>query len=1554
MTALFKTPKARKTPEWKPRQVFIPFLIESLEDRIAPASLDGVSWQSVTMDTPILLKAGEGLATGPDGAYLLHIEKGQAMVFITDLNGNGAFDPNEVTGISAGDGLRLTSFVDINGDIVTNLNANGTLTDLDPLAPGNDGRVVLNSKIEAIILRSLTASDSSNPTDHLIPTSYSIHGNIFSGGGFGATNGGLIIDTAGWTALTSKFNGVTSGDYLTGDPYPSVGYIMTGSAVSGQVFSFGVSSDPNFLHGKLATFTPSAGQAGGDIMGVKVGTNASTNTVDPVTGESLYSPIAFQIGGLQTGNGGSGARGGNISNVTLMGDVGGFFAIAGNGGSGDTGGVGGSILNLADLGSFNSLVQIKTGDGGGGFNGKGGDAGALTLGTFSTAGRVDAVLGNGGDGTLGGGNGAGLSQAILTPQEVEVTVPLKIVTTYREAGDIGGTRMVDFNQDGIQDMVYLTVEPNQLAVKLGQEILVGFDPVTFDPIYEYGFYYDSPSQYLAAPVYSTDRSSDVVVGDFNGDGFLDIATASSATNSTDGLYVYLWDPANDSFSLPLRSAIPFWNLGFEANMDLLRSGGAITDLAVGDFTGDGILDIAFVGEYFITKAATVSNQSDLVIMTGTGDGFFYANVKKDPLTQTWTAIPIIELTKVAHSDVLLQATAAEVGNLDSEILVAVTPENSKLTSYDLSTSTYSGGAVEEIASTTGSYKTRTYNTKTDEVEFSASSSKAGPIDFGILDIDGDGFFDLISLNEGGVLVAFQGDAAGSFAQVDGNNGILLTGQFGVLGADSTNLNSSFKGLAIGDFDGDVSTAEFAIYSVGSANTIPLGFYTFSIDGFQQNYNVGQKAPDGDVYGLGFVEFDKPQSLDDSIIAFSSYQGLIGATPGFVIANPTESGIFVGLQVAGGGAAYETSYLPLYQMVFGFQAGRGGNSQLGAGGAGGSFGTGSLSSTEGVVKAGVEFHVPGSDDGFGGVLFRLTAGGGGHGFTTGGNGGSISGIATDFTSGPQSAIYEFYAGDGGNGVQGKGGDGGNISKLNVTRLYLATGGDGGRGTMGGNGGNILGNGVSGLFDATSAGLAAYLVAGNGGLGLKAGGSGGNISNFLMRFDPVLGQGAGLGVLEYKAGKGGNSVAGKGGNGGSISGSSPQSGNFLTGKIDLAAGSGGQGLTGGAGGSITNFSNSSGSPDIPTQVSVMAGRGGAGITGSGGVGGSITTLQVGATGLGSDLQFSRYIAGQGGDSYGATGGTGGSVSGIKVSSQSASLAIAAGAGGNGLTKGGVGGSVFNSSGGAAGSVVSKVVVIAGAGGNAYAYTAATISANPTPQMILKSYGGVNGVGGNGGNINGFMQEGGVNVATDLIAGNGGNLMNYGFGQTKAPSGTGGSISNITLAGHAGDIRSHEAIKSYNDYGTSVASFVTGWLSSTGQGQLTNAIGNVGVIVGTAGRVSVNSNPNTEGYAASGVNNGSVSNFSARNIMSMVAGSVDRISAILSLSNVSVIPGGVLGAYKTASVHAYIPHAANEPMYYAGVNGTGGPTGTAGVGGSLLDGAIVAVAKPAGFTGPRIFPK
>src|SRR5208337_2169058 len=89
----------------------------------------------------------------------------------------------------------------------------------------------------------------------------------------------------------------------------------------------------------------------------------------------------------------------------------------------------------------------------------------------------------------------------------------------------------------------------------------------------------------------------VAVGDFNGDGNLDLAVA----NGTDDTLSILLGDGTGNFTLnssPATGPNPSW-------------------VAVGDFNNDGVLDLA------VANAGTVSSRgSTVTVMLGKGDGTF--------------------------------------------------------------------------------------------------------------------------------------------------------------------------------------------------------------------------------------------------------------------------------------------------------------------------------------------------------------------------------------------------------------------------------------------------------------------------------------------------------------------------------------------------------------------------------------------------------------------------------------------------------------------------------------------------------------------------------------------------------------------------------------------------------------------------------------------------------------------------------------------------------------------------------------------------------------------
>ncbi len=1548
--------------------------LETLEPRIAPASLAGIDYKSITVGSPQLLTAGQGLSTseGASGSLILKVEAGSAKIFTTDLNGNGRFDPNEITGIAAGDGLKITSFVDINGDVVTNLKANGQLTDSDgDSSNGNDGLIVLNSKIASIALRSVTQSDigaTESVANRIILSNYSLHGAIYAGGGIGSTSSpGIAVDTSGLSAQVEKF---TAGniDRQTNSVTPNIGGVKAGTAVSGQHFSFGyyttadaekvgandVAIGKQTVGGELKTFVPGIGQVGGSIIGIQVGTGSAA------TGNFVSKP--YTIGFVVAGDGGLGAKGGDIINVGLNGDSGGLKIVAGNGGDGPSGGAGGNIVNLSDEGSINSVVQIRTGDGGEGFLGSAGASGTISFGTFKTNGNVYVGLGNGGSGLINGGAGTSLIKGDLAPDgSGGDAVPVKVIGSYRPDGSISTDASFDFDQDGYNDAIYLTNSPNQLAVKFGTSS---------------GVTASSPTLFFNSPIFTTPdkASSGVVVGDFNGDGWLDIAAASSGANSTDGIRTFInpvytdatgnhsrWETlktlgesGGNYVESYLHTALPFLPMAPDPLLldpssvtnqyAVKRGGGVITDLVTGDFDGDlsSSTDLAYLAQNAV-NSTNDARAASLVILKNSGDGYFYADFRYDRTTDTRLGNPVQTILAPpanGTTEVHIKSTVTTEGDLATTriVLNAVGEKNIRVVSYD-------GLESDQENISAGQYRPAYYDPGDDP---SKPARQANPVDlvsknFTILDIDKDGFYDMVVLGNSDAITTFNG----STGTLTFQDGVKLVGEKTFYGDTQFEL-LDILGRSPGTSASGDAEVVFLVKNTNGSTVYQMNAATMDgFDVYKWSY-PNPPAPDPDTNPMtrvpGSVAVLNPinDKFPQNDVFGSAY--VIGGyepNPDYNYFESTSGGQF---------------FTNVNALVL--RAGDGGDGRLGSGGSGGLIGTGGLTSivstdattttTTTTLGGAIKLTVPAGKYVQPGEV-KFNSGTGGSGYINGGNGGGIAGLFVRFAEGTE--VYytdtSLYSGDGGIGLTGRGGNGGSLSGFSVEAGYQYISGSGGWGTIGGNGGAISPNSTLGEYSVSTSAL--EVVTGRGGSGITAGGAGGSISSFEGKFLKLT-SGVG-GWLLYSTGAGGDAVAGTAGAGGNVTNSSPLSSfNNLAGFVNIATGDGGNGLTGGNGGLVSNFSNLSTITTTLTYVSIVSGSGGSGVTGNGGNGGAISSVTASGTGIESGLgQFNRVISGDGGDSFGATGGAGGNLTSLSVTSNSSAQVVVAGTGGDGLKRGGNGGAISNVEVDSAAGAAAKVMVFSGAGGNAFAALATAPGAANSPAenstvTSLRAFGMVNGVGGNGGNISSLKQLKTTLCSVDIIAGNGGSTVNYGTPAqpTNSGVGRGGSISGITLVGEAGRIKDDVAIKSYGD------DFVENVLRNSPETQLNDTMGNVGVIVGVAGRVKGDL-PAWDGSAKTG----SVTNFSAGSIMSMVAGSVDRIAAINTISGIKITGAtGVLGAYKTVPIGPGPDHSPTLSRYFSGPDQTGSQVSAPVLGGSLADGAIVVQNNNSGLIGPRLF--
>jgi len=643
-------------------------------------------------------------------------------------------------------------------------------------------------------------------------------------------------------------------------------------------------------------------------------------------------------------------------------------------------------------------------------------------------------------------------------------------------------------------------------------------------------------------------------------------------------------------------------------------------------------------------------------------------------------------------------------------------------------------------------------------------------------------------------------------------------------------------------------------------------------------------------------------------------------------------------------------------------GDGATGLLGPGGQGGAIGNGTLgvstlsTATNLIGTGSVGILLPANGSYEGTLVFR--GGSGGVGYGNGGAGGSVDGFSVNYAPNVTalSSALGLFAGDGGASLSGTGGVGGSIANFSVFSGQVFVAGNGGSGIYGGAGGSVLGSRLlttgtqSPVFDLATltyvtppgsdprfANLPSTheteisAFGGNGGDGMLGGGVGGSVLSlkplFMLIDVTVVGQLQDSGLFEFSCtgGAGGNALGGRGGNGGSVLDCKPiTTSNSFAGDLIFTGGRGGDGSAGGDGGSVRNFVTSATSAALPAAISIVAGDGGNGQTGAGGKGGSVADVTVTALGRadffrGNTFAFGRLIAGRGGDSLGATGGAGGGLSGLSVSTTATSLALAAGRGGDGLRGGGTGGDVANCLLDSAFDQNAKLLVIAGEGGDAFG--AAPTTADPL------SFGGADARGGAGGSIVNLTQGQSVRTHVDLIAGNGGNTVNAGTSESFTNLvGAGGSIRSVRISGDIGNVDRTTGIKSYTNIYTNerMSDFVENVLLDAPGTVLNDSLGNVGIVVGARGRVKDANGDGLLDPSSSG-SNGVLADVSASQIMSAVAGSVDRIAAIASITNVQITKsGGLYGADKVRDGLGRV-NAGDGTAYSTGDDFLVGPTGT-----------------------------
>ena len=486
-----------------------------------------------------------------------------------------------------------------------------------------------------------------------------------------------------------------------------------------------------------------------------------------------------------------------------MGDTGGIRIVAGHGGDGINGGAGGSIINLSDYGSYNSVVEIRAGNGGEGFLGSAGAAGNVSFGKWVGNGQIVIGLGDGGNGLTQGGNGTGIATGEIEPTNNPAPTPVGIVSTWRPDDSISPI-VADFNGDGFADMLFMTDNPNKLGLRFGS--VAGID-------------INAPTLYFNSPVFVTPdiRSSGVVIADFNGAGLLDIAAASSRENASDGIRIFLndgtwFDKAQLASAIQggnyiddyIHVALPYLpSTTSTAGFDQHRRGFAITDLVAGDFNGDGITDIAYLMQGLAITSVN-PDRTNLVVLEGLGDGRFFANFGYDMATDTRTNSPFAVLYSGATGwdEVHIKSAVTTEGDATTSKIVTARVSDTKFIVSDYNTLP---GMLIPVNLDSGEFR-QSWPDPDPTKPFPSLTSPARVIGFTILDIDQDGFWDMVGLNESNALTTFSFDL--SLSGLAFVEGVALTGSEHTL--FGSNQTPQFFAITTGDFDGDPSTSEIAL------------------------------------------------------------------------------------------------------------------------------------------------------------------------------------------------------------------------------------------------------------------------------------------------------------------------------------------------------------------------------------------------------------------------------------------------------------------------------------------------------------------------------------------------------------------------------------------------------------------------------------------------------------------------------------------------------------------------------------------------------------------------
>jgi len=374
-----------------------------------------------------------------DSVLLLTVSQGTGLAFLTDLDGDDVFDTGELTGLILGNKFRGQA-EDVSGSVAT--------AKLKLPAPGEQKgmAVITNSSIESLTVtgsigghllagNSLAGIDIQSAPDTGFSVESIATGSATSGldvffGRNNLTTGQFVPNAKGGdisdVTLAHGTATITAGDGAD----RSAGGSVKGIAITTQAGELQITAGKGGFGGEILRKGLKAGD-GGDIDGVVIESQVS-GSVALTAGEGGYGGYVEGVGDDDDSYfGGSGGRGGNVSDVTITlaaspTPFARFDARGGNGGEGQirgNGGNGGSVEAITVSGDgVVALAKISGGNAGltSAAGGNGGDVTDIEL----DANSLEVYGGSGSESGTAADGGDGGSISGLTLSEVSGSVTL--------------------------------------------------------------------------------------------------------------------------------------------------------------------------------------------------------------------------------------------------------------------------------------------------------------------------------------------------------------------------------------------------------------------------------------------------------------------------------------------------------------------------------------------------------------------------------------------------------------------------------------------------------------------------------------------------------------------------------------------------------------------------------------------------------------------------------------------------------------------------------------------------------------------------------------------------------------------------------------------------------------------------------------------------------------------------------------------------------------------------------------------------------------------------